>query len=109
MSEAIQVVTTTQDEADAERLAAALVARKLAGCVQVSGPIESTYRWRGQVETSQEWVCTIKTLREVFPRLEAAIRELHSYDQPEIVATPIVAGSEGYLKWLAESVSGDSP
>lgn len=107
MAEPIHVATTTADRADAERIAAALVAKQLAACVHVSGPIESTYRWKGQIETTQEWVCTIKTTREAYPQVEQAIRALHSYDEPEIVALPIVAGSAGYLKWLEESVRSD--
>lgn len=102
--EAIQITTTVADRADAERIAASLVAKQLAGCVQVSGPIESTFRWKGQIETSQEWVCTIKTRRDLYPTVEKAIRELHSYEQPEIIAVPIVAGSESYLAWLADVV-----
>lgn len=104
MTDAIQVVTTMPDQGDAKRIAAALVARQLAACVQVSGPIESTYRWRDQIEKSQEWVCRIKTQRTLFPAVEAAIRELHSYDEPEIIALPIIAGSQGYLDWIAQSV-----
>jgi periplasmic divalent cation tolerance protein len=72
--------------------------------VQVIGPIESTFRWKDQVEVSQEWMCTIKTRRDLYPSVEQAIRELHSYEQPEIIAIPIVAGSEGYLTWLADAV-----
>jgi len=108
MLEAIQVSTTTTDRADAERIAAALVARRLAACVQVSGPLESTYRWKGQVEAAQEWLCTIKTVRSVFREVEDAIRELHSFEEPEIVAVPIVAGSDSYLEWIAESVQSSS-
>jgi periplasmic divalent cation tolerance protein len=105
MTDAIQVVTTVADQADAKRIAAALVAQRLAACVQVSGPIESTYRWKDQIEKSQEWVCAIKTQHVLFPEVEAAIRELHSYDEPEIIALPIIAGSQGYLDWIAESVT----
>jgi periplasmic divalent cation tolerance protein len=108
MAEPIQVVTTTADRADAERIATSLVANQLAACVQVSGPIESTYRWKDQIRTSEEWVCAIKTTREAFPQVEQAIRALHSYEEPEIVAFPITAGSRGYLKWLEESVKSDS-
>lgn len=106
--ETIQVTTTTADRADAERIAASLVAKRLAACVQVSGPIESTYRWKGQIEVSQEWLCTIKTVRSLFPEVEDAIRELHSYEQPEIIAVPIVMGCETYLEWVAESVESSS-
>jgi periplasmic divalent cation tolerance protein len=102
--DAIVVTTTVADRADAERIAAALVARRLAGCVQISGPIDSTFRWREQIETSQEWLCVIKTRRDVYGEVEQAIRELHSYEQPEIIALPIVAGSQGYVSWLVESV-----
>jgi periplasmic divalent cation tolerance protein len=82
--EAIQITTTVADRADAERIAASLVAKHLAACVQVSGPIESTFRWKGQIEVTQEWVCTIKTRRDLYSTVERAILELHSYDQPEI-------------------------
>jgi periplasmic divalent cation tolerance protein len=102
--EAITVTTTVADRADAERIAAALVAKQLAACVQVSGPIESTFRWKSQIEVSQEWMCIIKTRRDVYHEVERAIRELHSYEQPEIIAVNIVAGSDGYLQWLADSV-----
>lgn len=102
--EAIQITTTVADRADAERIAASLVAKHLAACVQVLGPIESTFRWKGQIEVAQEWVCTIKTRRDMYLTVEQAIRELHSYDQPEIIAVPIVAGSERYLDWLADAV-----
>lgn len=104
MTDAIQIVTTTSELADAERIATLLVANRLAACVQLSGPVESTYRWKDQVETSNEWCCNIKTLKEFYPLVEAKIRELHSYSEPEIVATAIVAASESYLNWIAESV-----
>jgi periplasmic divalent cation tolerance protein len=108
MVEAIQIVTTTADRADAERIAASVVAKQIAACAQVSGPLESTYHWKGQVETSEEWSCTIKTLRRLFADVEQAIRELHSYEEPEIVAVPIVEGSPSYLQWIADSVIGES-
>ena len=73
--------------------------------MQVLGPISSRYRWRGEVETAQEWLCLAKTEASRYPEVEAAIRELHSYEEPEIVATPIVAGSAGYLAWLSQSVA----
>jgi periplasmic divalent cation tolerance protein len=106
--EAIQVQTTVAEQADAERIAAALVAKRLAACVQVSGPIESTYRWKGQIETSQEWICTIKTTRKAFRAVEQAIRKLHSYERPEIIALPLCGGSDAYLQWVADSVEPES-
>ncbi len=104
MARAIQVVTTAGSEADAKRIAAALVDRRLAACVQVSGPIESHYHWQGKRETSQEWLCTIKTQANLYPALERAILELHSYDVPEILATEVATGNAAYLKWLESSV-----
>jgi periplasmic divalent cation tolerance protein len=103
----IQVVTTVPDEDAAERIAQALVTGRLAACVQVSGPITSTYRWQGAVETSQEWVCSVKTERAKFEAVEQAIRRLHPYDVPEIVATPIVVGSNSYLVWLEGALGPD--
>ena len=104
MAEYLQVLTTTDSEEEAERISGALVERRLAACVQVIGPISSRYRWQGKIETAREWVCVAKTEASRYPGVEAAIRELHSYDEPEIVATPIVAGSRGYLDWVSHSV-----
>jgi periplasmic divalent cation tolerance protein len=105
MAEHLQVLTTIDSEEAAERIAAALVERRLAACVQVLGPIAGTYRWQGKVESAREWMCVAKTVAARYDELEAAIRELHPYDEPEIVATPIVAGSAGYLAWISHSVS----
>jgi periplasmic divalent cation tolerance protein len=103
-SECIQVLTTVESEAEAERISSALVERRLAACVQVLGPIASRYRWQGKVEEAREWQCLAKTEAARYGEVEAAIRELHSYEEPEIVATPIVAGSRGYLDWISESL-----
>jgi len=104
-SEYLQVLTTAGSEEEAERISEALVDRRLAACVQVLGPIATRYRWQGKVEQAQEWMCLAKTEASRYPDLETAIREIHSYDEPEIVAAPIVAGSEGYLDWIGESLS----
>jgi periplasmic divalent cation tolerance protein len=108
MAEYLQVQTTAGSEEEAERISAALIERRLAACVQVSGPIASRYRWQGEVEQAQEWLCVAKTEAARYPELEAAIRELHSYDEPEIVATPIVTGSPAYLGWLSASTKSAS-
>jgi periplasmic divalent cation tolerance protein len=104
MADCIQVQTTAESEQEAERISSALVERRLAACVQIIGPISSRYRWRGEIETAREWICVAKTTADRYPELEATIRELHSYDEPEIVATPIVAGSKGYLDWISQGV-----
>jgi periplasmic divalent cation tolerance protein len=100
----IQVVTTTQRKEDAERIGRALVDERLAACVQIVGPITSVYRWRGAVETAEEWQCWAKGRRELYERMEAAIRRLHPYEVPEILAVPVAAGAESYLAWLDEQL-----
>jgi periplasmic divalent cation tolerance protein len=104
MAEYLQVTTAAGSEQEAERISAALIERRLAACVQVIGPVSSRYRWQGKVEHEREWLCLAKTEASRYGEVEAAIRELHSYDEPEIVATPIVAGSKGYLGWLGDSL-----
>lgn len=104
MSDHLQVLTTAGSEEEAGRIAAALVDERLAACVQVLGPISSRYRWQGEIEQEQEWQCLAKTTAARYPALEAAIRRLHSYDEPEIIATSIVAGSAGYLAWIDANV-----
>ncbi len=104
MAEYIQVVTTTTRKADAQAIARALVEKRLAACVQVLGPVTSTYWWEGKIETNHEWQCWIKTRRDLYEQIEQAIRKLHSYAVPEIVAVPIVAGSESFLAWIDDEL-----
>jgi periplasmic divalent cation tolerance protein len=99
-----QVTTTLPDRAAAQRVASVLVEEHLAACAQVLGPVASTYRWKGQVEHAEEWYCNLKTTLVRLPAAQARIRELHSYDQPEIIALPITDGDAGYLKWIEDSV-----
>ena len=105
MSDYIQVITTTEHKADAETIARLLVEERLAACVQIVGPISSTYRWQGKIETAEEWQCWAKTRRELYEQIEQAIRRLHPYDEPEILAVGILAGSASYLAWLDGEVS----
>ena len=100
MPEYIQVVTTTERQADAQQIALALVEARLAACVQIVGPITSTYRWQGQIETAQEWQCWVKSRRELYEQIEQTICRLHPYDVPEILATAVLAGSAEYLAWI---------
>jgi periplasmic divalent cation tolerance protein len=104
MSGHVQVLTTAGSEREAELISATLVERGLAACVQTDGPVTSRYRWRGKVEVEREWRCLAKTKASLFPRVEAAIREVHSYEEPEILAIPIAAGSSGYLDWISAEV-----
>jgi periplasmic divalent cation tolerance protein len=106
MSDFIQMTTTVSTKEEAAKIAAALLEQRLAACVQVVGPIESRYWWKGAIEQSAEWLCIIKTLRVKFAAVEAAIRSNHSYEVPEIVACPIEIGSEPYLQWLRRETAG---
>jgi periplasmic divalent cation tolerance protein len=107
MSGFVQITTTVGTREAAERIAVELVSRRLAACVQVSGPIQSTFRWQGKVETAEEWVCSAKTSRAKSDAVEALVKGLHPYDVPELIATAIVGGSDDYLKWLEEQVGGE--
>ena len=94
-------LTTTTDTRDAaEAVALAVLEPRLAACVQIDGPFESRYWWKDRLESATEWRCTIKLAAESFARAEAAIRAVHPYSVPQIIAMPIVAGSAGYLAWL---------
>jgi periplasmic divalent cation tolerance protein len=104
MSEFIQIITTIDTREAADRLAHSLVSDHLAGCVQIVGPIKSTYWWEGEIETSEEWLCLIKTLSARYAQLEEAIRRVHPYEIPEILAVPIDDGSQSYLQWLGAQV-----
>jgi periplasmic divalent cation tolerance protein len=96
----IQVFTTTEKKEEAEKIAKVLVEKRLAGCVQVFGPIKSTYWWKDNVETADEWICFIKSKKNLYEQLERAIKDVHPYETPEIIAVSITDGSEDYLMWL---------
>jgi periplasmic divalent cation tolerance protein len=104
MEEYIQVVTAIAKRENAEKIANALVEKRLAACVQILGPIVSTYWWKDNIETAEEWLCVIKSKKEVYEELEKSIKEIHPYETPEIFALPVVAGSKDYLKWLSNEV-----
>ena len=98
------VLTTTGSREEADKIARALVERKLAACVNVAGPIASTYRWENKIETAEEFLLLIKTSGEIFEAVREAIEEMHSYDLPECVALVIDRGSEEYLEWIERSI-----
>jgi periplasmic divalent cation tolerance protein len=106
MSRYIQVVTTVDRKEDATRIARHLVEKQAAACVQVVGPVESTYRWEGALETSEEWQCLIKTDKRHFTAVRKLISEIHPYEVPEIISLPILQGSREYLYWMSEQVKG---
>ncbi|HEY6766880.1 MAG TPA: divalent-cation tolerance protein CutA [Candidatus Sulfotelmatobacter sp.] len=98
------ILSTAGSEDEAQKIAHALVSRQIAACVNIVPQIESVYRWQGKVESSREWLLLIKTTHEKFPAVRDAIKELHSYDQPECIAMTIDDGSPEYLQWIADSL-----
>jgi periplasmic divalent cation tolerance protein len=101
MTEYIQVLTTVENKADAEKIARSLVAEKLAACVQILGPLTSYFHWQGKLDTVGEYLCLIKSRNDLFAELETAIKDLHPYEVPEILAIPVVKGGKEYLDWMA--------
>lgn len=101
--EHIIVYITTSKEEEAEKIARALVEEKLAGCVNIIKNIRSIYSWEGKIEDDFEFLMIVKTQKHLFDRLSKRVRELHSYTVPEIIALPIITGSEEYLKWLIKA------
>ena len=103
--EYVQVLTTTEARDEAESIAGALTEPRLAACVQILGPVTSTYRRKGKVETAEEWLCIIKSRKALYGQVERAIKAINSYETPEMIALPIIAGSAAYLNWLDGSTS----
>jgi len=106
MTDKLVVLVTCRSAKEAERIASRLVQTRLAACGNIlRSPVRSIYRWKDKIESAREFLLVIKTSRRRFPELQAAIKHLHSYEVPEIIALPIAAGSQGYLSWLAESIA----
>lgn len=105
MPDIIQIVTTIDDREAAGRLGRRLVDERLVACCQVVGPIRSIYRWKGNVEETDEWYCVMKTMPSLYRQVEEAIRRLHPYEVPEIVATPVSAALPDYARWVQAQTS----
>ncbi|MFI6712850.1 divalent-cation tolerance protein CutA [Nonomuraea sp. NPDC050478] len=101
----IEVRVTVANLDEVERIASAIIDRRLAAAVQITAPITSIYWWRGAVHRTQEWLLLIKTTGDRFNELAACVRELHSYEVPQIIAVPLVAGTADYLEWIRQETS----
>ncbi len=101
MTEYIEVHSTTNSREEADKICAAVVRARLAACAQISNTIRSSYWWRGKIEQADEYFLIMKTTRDKFGELARVIRENHSYETPDIVAVPILEGSEDYLAWIS--------
>ncbi|MBM4255264.1 MAG: divalent-cation tolerance protein CutA [Deltaproteobacteria bacterium] len=100
MTDAILILVTAGSESEAEKIAQTLVEEWLAACVNIVNPIRSIYRWEGKVQDDHEWLLVIKTQHSHFAAVDAHVRTLHSYQVPEVIALPIVEGSEKYVGWI---------
>ncbi|HEX8009468.1 MAG TPA: divalent-cation tolerance protein CutA [Casimicrobiaceae bacterium] len=106
---AVLVLTALPERTGAEALARELLAARLAACIQIGTTVRSLYHWRGEIETADEIPVAIKTRAELYPKVEAAIRQRHPYELPEIVAVPICNALPAYLDWIAmETASADA-
>ena len=101
------VIVTTSSEEEAQKIIKVLVGEHLAACVQVLPGVTSTYHWKGSIETSTEIVLTIKTSQELWPMVGERVRELHSYECPEIIAIPVIEADPHYLKWWEKALNSE--
>lgn len=106
MSERLVVLMTAGSRDEADKIANALVTEMLAACVNVLPGVTSVYRWEGEVQRDQEWLLVAKSTRQVLDDLVRRVQALHSYDLPEVIALPVVGGSEAYLRWVDGEVHG---
>jgi periplasmic divalent cation tolerance protein len=104
MTDKVVILVTAASKKECRKIARHLVESKLAACVNIAAPIESIYRWEGKIAQEPEYQLFIKSTRELFPEIKAAIAELHSYHTPEIICLPIIEGSRNYLQWVSDSV-----
>lgn len=107
MTDYVQIMTTVESKEGAEKIATKLLEKRLAACVQIVGPITSTYWWRGKIETAEEWLCLIKSKTGLYEEVERRINEQHTYETPEVLALPVVTGGRAYLDWLKETLKRD--
>jgi periplasmic divalent cation tolerance protein len=98
------VLTGTSSPAEAQSIADAAVAQRLAAAAQVIGPVTSTYRWKSRMEHAEEWLCLLKSSAELYAELERLIQSRHSYELPGILAIPVAGGSAAYLDWYTREL-----
>jgi periplasmic divalent cation tolerance protein len=101
----IIVLVTTTNKQEAEKIVQHLLNDKIIACANIIGPVTSFFRWSGKIDRAEEYLALMKTRKDLFQRLSEAVKTLHSYEVPEIIALPIVEGSKDYLDWLASCLS----
>jgi len=100
----IIVLVTTADKTEAEKIAQTLLKEKLIACANIISPVTSFFHWKGTIEKADECLMVIKSRIDLFPKLVERTKGLHSYEVPEVLALPIVEGSQAYLHWMAETL-----
>lgn len=96
------VAVTFNDEESAAKVAKIITEERLAACAQTEGPITSTFHWRGSVATETEWRVDFKTMTALIDRLTARVVEEHPYDLPQVIATPLIGGLDGFFQWIRD-------
>jgi len=104
VTDKVVILVTTASLREAKNIARHLVDARLAACVNISQPVRSIYRWEGKIADEKEYLLLIKSSRDLFPEIKAAISKIHSYHTPEIICLPIIDGSRNYLQWVGDSV-----
>ena len=99
----IIVLITAKDNSEAEKIARSLIEQKLIACANIVPGVKSFFRWEGKADNANEVLLILKTKKNLFKRVEKAVKALHSYEVPEIIALPIIEGHRPYLKWVNES------
>ncbi len=100
----ILVIVTTKDKKEAQIIAQAAIEKKLAACANIIAGISSKFWWQGKIDSSNEALLFLKTKKSLFKRISKVIKSMHSYEVPEIIAIPIIAGDTNYLRWIDESL-----
>lgn len=108
MTDKIVVLSTCSSEEEAEKLARSLVAQRVAACVNVIPKVRSYYRWKGALESTDEYLLVVKSSRDRMPALLASLEKEHSYEVPEAIALPVVDGAANYLNWLQASLEDET-
>jgi len=104
VTDKVVIFVTAASRGECKKIARHLVETLLAACVNISQPIESVYRWEGQIAEEKEFLLIIKSTRELFPEIRTEISKVHSYHTPEIICLPVIDGSRNYLQWISDSV-----
>jgi periplasmic divalent cation tolerance protein len=105
MTDKLLILTTAESDSEARKIATALVERRLAACVNIIPKVQSVYRWKDKVESAEEFLLLIKTVKVQQKQVQSAIRELHSYELPECIAIAVDSASSEYLQWITDSVT----